>query len=685
MTLKGFGYHPCMSGLNVSLKELSKLHGNVVLHVLNQELDAHGWNLADRTHWQKMRFHEYIELVSLCRELLYLAEKILISNEDTVVVAPDATSERCLWLPLTLRRFYSNKLDIVVFLSSGSLATDMGRTHKRFRRRDITPPIEMSSACVFWVGMSARDFRLLNRGAPTHSAVFTLKCKCKSSTDLMMLLCRRIILSKSYVSLSPSVVRSTAGVTVEFFETLGVLCMQVYGLGFHVMYVNIDPSSSSSTGSAGAVKSYVEVPVSYLSADTMERFPSVRKFLQTSAGVANTPFELTGYQSELVFFLRNSLTSPYFEEAAEPMGAEPVAVGSGEAALAAPLEPEDTSIEDDVEQDTSFRQEESLFGSELAERSARTDSEVSVAFGDSLSYYIVAYPSASEEMWSLSVSMKEVSAKEEVSMEEVSGQAALESLPAELQSCVQAPAALSYAEQFLLFDDPAPEPPSQESVPVVDPLQLCGSALGLPIADACSPIPVDETGSDAASLWSFIDELPCLTFTSEVLMDVPSDMLLEVPSEALLNAPSEALLEVPSEEVPCVDDVSSMETSHVFPPLVDMAVHADPLYHHRHACKVPFKESGPLEQSLSALISGRVLFGSNIDAIGWTVYMGMLKDRFPPFLWCGDDNDVLRLMRQVVEGMTTPQVYLKTPGVWTGGHEENCRCTHIFAFKLSIS
>jgi hypothetical protein len=108
-------------------------------------------------------------------------------------------------------------------------------------------------------------------------------------------------------------------------------------------------------------------------------------------------------------------------------------------------------------------------------------------------------------------------------------------------------------------------------------------------------------------------------------------------------------------------------------PLIDMELHDDPLHFHRTACKLPYRENGTHESTLNSILSGRVLFGTNIDAVGWTSYMTALQSRIPPFLWCGSEVDVLRLMRQVVEGMSTPQVYMKTPGVWTGGHEENAR------------
>ena len=55
---------------------------------------------------------------------------------------------------------------------------------------------------------------------------------------------------------------------------------------------------------------------------------------------------------------------------------------------------------------------------------------------------------------------------------------------------------------------------------------------------------------------------------------------------------------------------------------------------------------------------------------------------FPSFLWCEGEKDLLKLLRQQVRGMSTPQVYMKVPGSWTGGHEENCRWAD---YKSSIT
>ena len=71
----------------------------------------------------------------------------------------------------------------------------------------------------------------------------------------------------------------------------------------------------------------------------------------------------------------------------------------------------------------------------------------------------------------------------------------------------------------------------------------------------------------------------------------------------------------------------------------------------------------------------------NVDMRKWDRYQRLLKTRLPRFLMCQEDDDILRFVRQDIEGMTSPQLYIKVPGVWTGGHEENLRfrsinCAH---------
>jgi hypothetical protein len=68
-----------------------------------------------------------------------------------------------------------------------------------------------------------------------------------------------------------------------------------------------------------------------------------------------------------------------------------------------------------------------------------------------------------------------------------------------------------------------------------------------------------------------------------------------------------------------------------------------------------------------------VHFGANIDIHSWEPQMNELKKCIPEWLMCQSRYDVLRLCRQQVQGMSTPQLYMKVAGVWTGTHEENDR------------
>lgn len=74
-------------------------------------------------------------------------------------------------------------------------------------------------------------------------------------------------------------------------------------------------------------------------------------------------------------------------------------------------------------------------------------------------------------------------------------------------------------------------------------------------------------------------------------------------------------------------------------------------------------------------------FCSNLDIGHWTEEVRALSRRLPSWLWCNSPYDILGLLRQPVAGMNVPQLYVKAPGSWTGGHEENCRfrsvnCNH---------
>jgi hypothetical protein len=69
----------------------------------------------------------------------------------------------------------------------------------------------------------------------------------------------------------------------------------------------------------------------------------------------------------------------------------------------------------------------------------------------------------------------------------------------------------------------------------------------------------------------------------------------------------------------------------------------------------------------------RVKFAVNVDINSWTDIMEDLQKKIPSALLFKSNDDILSFLRQEIEGITIPQIYLKVAGCWTGGHEENLR------------
>lgn len=69
-------------------------------------------------------------------------------------------------------------------------------------------------------------------------------------------------------------------------------------------------------------------------------------------------------------------------------------------------------------------------------------------------------------------------------------------------------------------------------------------------------------------------------------------------------------------------------------------------------------------------------FAVNIDISLWEEQINELK-KLPPILIYRSKHDVLRYLQQEIEGITSPQMYLKVKGCYTGGHEENLRAQTI--------
>lgn len=67
-----------------------------------------------------------------------------------------------------------------------------------------------------------------------------------------------------------------------------------------------------------------------------------------------------------------------------------------------------------------------------------------------------------------------------------------------------------------------------------------------------------------------------------------------------------------------------------------------------------------------------VQFAVNIDIEEWHQELSEIR-KLPEWLLWQSKRDGLSYLIQSVKGMTSPQVYMKVKGVWTGGHEENLR------------
>lgn len=85
------------------------------------------------------------------------------------------------------------------------------------------------------------------------------------------------------------------------------------------------------------------------------------------------------------------------------------------------------------------------------------------------------------------------------------------------------------------------------------------------------------------------------------------------------------------------------------------------------------QEMRNLQLNSSDFQSTKIKFGVNIDIGDWAQIMGDLENNLPDWIRFKSPKDVLKFVRQEIEGITLPQLYLKVAGSWTGGHEENLR------------
>ena len=66
-------------------------------------------------------------------------------------------------------------------------------------------------------------------------------------------------------------------------------------------------------------------------------------------------------------------------------------------------------------------------------------------------------------------------------------------------------------------------------------------------------------------------------------------------------------------------------------------------------------------------------FCSHLDLLpmdNWQLQHDELN-KLPDWIYCQTKKDILRFCRKPIPGMTSPQMYIKVPGVWTAAHEEN--------------
>ncbi len=68
-----------------------------------------------------------------------------------------------------------------------------------------------------------------------------------------------------------------------------------------------------------------------------------------------------------------------------------------------------------------------------------------------------------------------------------------------------------------------------------------------------------------------------------------------------------------------------------------------------------------------------VYYGVNIDISKYPELYNDLESCINPIINFGSTYDSLSYVREHIPGMTIPQMYIKVPNVWTGGHEENLR------------
>jgi len=76
------------------------------------------------------------------------------------------------------------------------------------------------------------------------------------------------------------------------------------------------------------------------------------------------------------------------------------------------------------------------------------------------------------------------------------------------------------------------------------------------------------------------------------------------------------------------------------------------------------------QENLDGISQDFVYFAVNIDIGHWKDHMEELE-KVPKQIFCQSSFDSLAYLKQPILGITSPQLYMKVKGCWTGGHMEN--------------
>jgi hypothetical protein len=69
----------------------------------------------------------------------------------------------------------------------------------------------------------------------------------------------------------------------------------------------------------------------------------------------------------------------------------------------------------------------------------------------------------------------------------------------------------------------------------------------------------------------------------------------------------------------------------------------------------------------------KIYYAVNVDLANYKEMEQELETKVSPLIANCSRYDILAHVRNHIKGMTKPQMYIKVPNVWTGGHEENLR------------